>query len=37
MNDDNIYECDKCEEPMDDNDESIEVKYGFICLKCAGH
>lgn len=24
------YKCDDCEEPLNDNEESIEVKYGFI-------
>lgn len=31
------YECDSCEEPIGINDESFEVKYGFICKMCAGH
>lgn len=34
---DRMYCCDKCEEAMDHNQESIETRYGFICLKCAGH
>ncbi len=29
------YYCDKCEEPMYPNDESYEVRYGFICAGCA--
>lgn len=31
------YYCDKCEELLDNNEESIETRYGFICKKCAGH
>ena len=29
--------CDKCEEPFNHNDESYEVRYGFICKRCVGH
>lgn len=32
-----IYDCDKCEAPIGHNEESVEVSYGFICFKCAGH
>lgn len=34
---DEAYCCDKCEEPMGHNQESVEVSYGFICKCCAGH
>lgn len=34
---DKTYYCDDCEEALDDNEESVEVRYGFICKKCAGH
>ena len=38
MNGEDIdYICDKCEEPIHENDEAFEVRYGFICKKCAGH
>jgi len=37
INQNNEYECDDCEEVIDDNDDCVEVKYGYICLKCAGH
>lgn len=36
-NENNDYECDKCEEVIDHNEECVEVRYGFICLTCAGH
>jgi formylmethanofuran dehydrogenase subunit E len=32
-----IYYCDKCEEEIVQNDESVETTYGFICQRCAGH
>jgi hypothetical protein len=31
------YDCDKCDDPIDENEEMVEVSYGFICMKCAGH
>lgn len=35
MSDENdVYYCDDCEEPIEVNDESYEVKYGFICRGC---
>lgn len=34
MREDNIYHCDKCEEPIYHNEQSFEVRYGFICLSC---
>lgn len=37
MNEKNEYECDKCEDVIDVNDDCVEVSYGFICAKCAGH
>jgi hypothetical protein len=33
----NDYYCDSCEEPIGQNDEAFEVRYGFICKQCAGH
>lgn len=35
--DSNDYYCDKCEETITHNEETIEVSYGFICKECAGH
>ncbi len=35
MSEEDIYYCDKCEEPIHHNDESFEVRYGFICKGCA--
>lgn len=32
-----IYYCDGCEEPIHHNEESHEVRYGFICQKCSEH
>ena len=37
MTENNVYLCDNCEEVIDDNDECIEVRYGYICTRCAGH
>lgn len=30
-----IYYCDGCEEPIYHNEESHEVRYGFICQRCS--
>jgi hypothetical protein len=32
-----MYACDKCEDLLSPNDEAFEVRYGFICTRCAGH
>jgi hypothetical protein len=29
--------CDNCEKPIGHNDECVSVRYGFICLRCAGY
>ncbi len=29
------YPCDRCETPINSNEEAHEVKYGFICKSCA--
>jgi hypothetical protein len=34
MSENNTYDCDKCEEPIKENDTSYEVRYGFICERC---
>lgn len=31
---DTDYFCDKCENTIGHNDESFEVRYGFICKDC---
>lgn len=35
IKEDDPYYCDRCEDPIKGAEESYEVRYGFICLKCA--
>jgi hypothetical protein len=34
LNEYHEYECDKCEEVIDDMSGCVEVRYGFICTTC---